>query len=123
MQELINRKVSLNVPGGTHLGTALHAAVWRGHNNLVAMLVDAGADQSCLDIKHAAAVDLAIYKAHNVEALKILDEGVVEPVPEDGTSRLPVTGRVEIKTLPSGETQGVKTWISKSIRSTRSPPM
>jgi hypothetical protein len=102
VQELINRKVFLDAPGGMYLGTALHAAVWRGRNNLVALLVDAGADQSCLDINDATAADLAIYGAHNMEALKILDVEIDEPVPGIKRFLLPRRGASRGQTSPSG---------------------
>lgn len=72
VEELINRKVALDAPGGRFLGTALHAAVWRGHNDILKMLIDAGADQSLADIQNETPADLAIWANRSLHALKLL---------------------------------------------------
>jgi hypothetical protein len=89
VEELIIRKVSLDARGGRFLGTALHAAVWRGHNDILKMLIDAGADQSRADIQSETPADLAIWGSRSLDTLKLLGVEVDTSSPRRTTYRVP----------------------------------
>jgi hypothetical protein len=56
---LISNEHDVNAPSGRFGGTALHAAVYRGHHDTIRVLLGAGADQDILDESGYTPMDLA----------------------------------------------------------------
>ncbi|KAH0561934.1 hypothetical protein GP486_003361 [Trichoglossum hirsutum] len=75
--ELVNRLLTEGVDidgmGGMYRGTALHAAVWRNHPEIVETLLRRGADTRILDINMDTAEDLA-YMTGNQTIIELLVE-------------------------------------------------
>ena len=62
VKSLLKAGVNINERGGSFGGTALHAAVWRNHSEIVQLLIEAGADRTVKDANLATAHDLARFK-------------------------------------------------------------
>ena len=62
VKSLLKAGVNINERGGSFGGTALHAAVWRNHPEIIQLLIEAGADQTVKDVNLATAHDLARFK-------------------------------------------------------------
>jgi ankyrin repeat protein len=69
-RELIRHGADLNLQNGNG-GTALMFATLFGRNNLVKLLVEAGADQTIADVRGLTARGLALQQG-NEEALQVL---------------------------------------------------
>jgi ankyrin repeat protein len=70
VKSLVEASVDLNNHGGSCGGTALHAAAWRDHPEIVRLLLEAGADQMVEDLNEMTAYDLAECSGNdNIERL------------------------------------------------------
>jgi hypothetical protein len=73
VQSLVYAGVDLNARGGAHGGSALHGASWRGHAEIVRLLLEAGADPEVLDAQQMNPMALAIISRN--EEIKELFRG------------------------------------------------
>ncbi|KAK5999158.1 Vegetative incompatibility HET-E-1-like protein [Cladobotryum mycophilum] len=70
---LISEGVNLDAPGGRFNGTALHAAAYRCHYDIVKLLLEAGADPNVEDITGYTPLEFA-QTMRDEESLKIFEE-------------------------------------------------
>ena len=61
VQDLLGRGVDINAQGGLYRGTALHAAIFRGHQDIMKLLLDSGAGIEIMDANGMTPVEMMIY--------------------------------------------------------------
>jgi Cdc6-like AAA superfamily ATPase len=73
VQRLLDEGAEIDAKGGQYGGTALHAAVFRGHNDIAIMLLKAGANPSIRDDTRIEALQLSAWMSKNDKLLAWLE--------------------------------------------------